>query len=186
MAKLSERLAFFQSLGGQALVDDILASGRAFEAAERRFDSPSSKTTVEWRTPGQVVSYEQIESGLLLRCEQGWCRILWLAPNCAHIRWSQSADGFPPQPSFAVEKRDWPLVELELEESGDWLLLRSMTHRYRIYRPALRLSVETLEGETLCSDSLGMQIGSNAAVRLSMRMTADEACYGLGERSRGP
>ncbi|MBZ0298244.1 MAG: DUF4968 domain-containing protein, partial [Anaerolineae bacterium] len=184
MEQLSEKLAFFKDLGGQSLVDDILATEEALNQAEQRYAVPApDPSALKWRILGAVEQVLTIESGLRLGCEQGWAELKWLAPNCLHVRQGSAPADFDTYFSYAVEKQDWQPVPLEVVEHPDKLLVSSEAYRYRVDRYPLRISVETLDGQPVCGDTLGMQKREDGAVRLSMTLQPDESCYGLGERA---
>lgn len=183
MAKLSEKLEFFKGLGGQSLVDDILATQEHFKRANQRHAVAQSVTPGKWRIVGAVEQVMRLENGLRLACEYGWVELKWLAANCLHVRQGIDPTEFENYFSYAVHKTDWLNVQLDVIDGTDALVVKTASHVYRIGKQPLRLDVETLDGNIVCIDSLGIQRRDDGAVRLSMKLHPEETCYGLGERA---
>jgi alpha-glucosidase len=184
MNKLSERLEFFRRMAGQGLVDDILQTEENLRQARERFEKNKlSDETLKWRIVGAVESMTEGQDGILLQCEQGWVQMRWLAPDCVHIRYGSVPADFETYFSYAVNKSDWPSVGRDVVHHSDAIVVRTSDYIYRIKKFPLHLTVETYQGQTVCADALGVQRREDGAVRLSMHLQADEACYGLGERA---
>jgi alpha-glucosidase len=185
MAKLSERLLSFKAMSGQVLVDDILATAENFKQADQRYSQPKPAGAFKWRIMGAVEQIILTEKGLRFGCEQGWVDLVWLAPNCLHVRQAGSPAEFDSYFSYAVHKTEWSPVNREMIEHDDHLLVKTDVCVFRIWKYPLRLSVETFDGQGICMDAPGIQKREDGAVRLSMRLHPDEFCYGLGERAEG-
>ncbi|MAS34212.1 MAG: hypothetical protein CL610_09400 [Anaerolineaceae bacterium] len=181
----SEKLEFFRRLGGQALVDDIHATARQFQQADQRFMTPNADASTKWRIPGAVESVQLTEEGIRLKCEQGWLDLRWLAPNCLHLRFASSPNDFDSYFSYAIHKQHWTTVSLEIKEERDQILVATSAYVYRITTRPFGLTVETIKGRVICRDSPGIQKNERGAVRLTMRLRPEEACYGMGERAAG-
>ncbi len=181
---MADELQFFKYLGGQSLVDDILSS--EIELKNRaRHDTRPSAIDLKWRIVGAVISVHEVESGLDLECEWGWVALRWLTAHCLHIRHESQRESLKDYTSEVVVKYDWPEVELEVIEGQDALEIRTEAYTYRVGKNPLRLGIETLTGQLICIDSLGIQRRPDGAARLSMKLHPEEACYGLGERAEG-
>lgn len=183
--QIPEPFHFFRSLGGQALVDDILATAEHFRRADQLHAVPKQNVVLKWRIIGAVEEVLELETSLRLRCEQGWVELKWLAANCLHVRQATTAAELDTYFSYAVHKTDWAPLVPEVTDEGSKLVIHTEEYVYHIWKQPFRLEVTTSDGQMVCADSPGMQVREDGAVRLSMALRPEETSYGLGERAEG-
>ena len=94
--------------------------------------------------------------------------------------------------SYAVEKTDWPPVDVAFEDSADALTLRTAAITCRVQKSPCRLSFYDAAGKLLASDAdgLGWQHPGDAAGEAAASSAANACCpgahlYGLGEKAFG-
>ena len=179
---MADNLQFFKDLGGQSLVDDILASEIEFRNRARHDTRPSA-IDLKWRSAGAVIAVHRVVKGIDLGCEWGWVALRWVSPHCLHVQHETQRELFTDYSSEAVIKHDYPKIELEVTEGQDALIVKTESYAFRIGKRPLRLGIETLAGQVICIDSTGIERRPDGASRLSMQLHPEEACYGLGERA---
>ena len=175
----SDNLALFRSLGGQSLVDDILA----YEKIARDQVSAPVDSALPWQQVGSVEQTIEIERGLRVKCERGWVQLEWLAADCLHVRHASNPTDFDTYFSYAVDKTDWPSVNVAVTSGEQAVALKVGALVYRVGKQPFRLGIETTDKRLICIDSHGIQFRSDGAVSLTMKLHPQETCYGLGERA---
>lgn len=184
MAK-REIIQFFTELGGRPLVDDVKSYEKTIRGYNRQY-GVKRRGNLPWQTPGNVERVVPYERGLRLRCQRGWVELRWIAADCMRVRWLQQNDEPFIEPfSYAVSKVDWPVVPIDMTQDGESVIMRSAEISCRISRRPFHLTLETLDGQLVCTDSAGMQMRDDGTTRLCMAMQLDESSYGLGERAFG-
>jgi alpha-glucosidase len=182
-----DTIRFFTELGGKKLVDDIKAYEKVVGRYNRQF-AVKKRASAQWLTLGAVQQVFAYERGVRLRCQNGWLELHWVAADCLRVRMRTQDDKFFAPFSYAVHKVDWPSVPFEVVDDGQdsaQLEIRSDLLICRIDKRSSRLRLETLDNVVICGDKQGVQWRADGALRLSMGMRPDEACYGMGERAFG-
>jgi alpha-glucosidase len=173
----------YLNLGGKQLVDDIKVSDKNIEKQNKRVEG-KKRRPAPWQTTGAIRRIIPYERGLRFTCERAWVELQWLTADCLRVRLHVDGD-FPVPFSYAVSKVEWPVVPIEVVEGEDALEVHSASMICRIGKRPFRIGLETLEGELICVDRVGMRWQPEGAIGLSMAMMPDESCYGLGERAFG-
>lgn len=183
MNRKTNALQWFSRLGGKDLVDAILQCEGVIREYDRRYgDKPPSSGA--WIKPGSVLRVIPEGQGARFECERGWVEVYWLTATIVRVRFRIGGGNFEPIVSQAVTRRDWPEIEVTVEEADDAYLLRSPSFTCRVSKQPFSLQIETSNGTSLCRDLGGIQY-REGGVRLSMALRPDESCYGLGERAAG-
>jgi alpha-glucosidase len=183
MAK-KEVIQFFQNLGGKQLVDEIKASEKLIERQNKRFESKKPRPA-PWQSIGAVKGMIPYAYGARFACDNGWVELHWIAPDCVRVRLQIVSGEFYPPFSYTISRVDWPIVPVEIIEGEDALELRTSELVCRVGKRPFRIGLETLDGQHICVDRAGMRYQADGPVSLSMAMSPDEACYGMGERAAG-
>ena len=125
---------------------------RTFISLLKRTMTPHSPT---YRFLGDITSFDYLHQSLTITCGQATVRIDVLAPDLIRIR--LAPDGhFGAGFSYAIEKTEWPAVDVAFEEGADALLLRIASITCRVQRSPCRLSFSDANGRFLASDSDGL------------------------------
>ncbi len=185
MTNKTGKFGAFTEKENKQFADDVASTGRILSAYNRRYQTPKN-TDMKWRILGEVERVQAGKRGVILECEQGAVGIHAVAVNCLRIRAARNASQLQHAPfSYSVEKTSWPEVPLQIETGQNEIILRTASLLCRIHRYPFRISLETLNHQSICEDTLGIQLREDEAVRLSMRLQPDETSYGLGERASG-
>ena len=125
---------------------------RTFITLLRRTMAPHSPT---YRFLGDITSFDYHDQSLTITCGQSTVRIDVLAPDLIRVR--LAPDGhFGAGFSYAIEKTEWPAVDVAFEESADTLLLRTASITCQVQRSPCRLSFSDANGRLLASDADGL------------------------------
>ena len=149
--------------------------------------TPHSPT---YRFLGDITSFDYHDQSLTITCGQATVRIDVLAPDLLRVRLApdgQFGAGF----SYAIEKTEWPAVDVAFEESADALLLRTAAITCRVQRSPCRLTFTDANGRLLASDAEGLgwpqpsTTGEPGGGICRQRLAPGAHIYGLGEKAFG-
>jgi alpha-glucosidase len=171
---------FLKSLGGQALVDAIKTSD---EHLLHHLPSDETRRRTIWQPLGAVQSFVPYERGVRFACERGQVEMQWLTDDCLRVRLKISAGDFETPFSYAVHKTDWQPITLDIQDRVESIEIRSGALLVYVNKTAFALIIETLDGQPICRDTIGIQHQANGAVALSMALHPAESSYGMGERA---
>ncbi len=133
---------------------------------------------------GNVDSFSQIESGIVLHCEnEQELHVRFLKPNMVRVV-LQRPQFRQPLLDYPLAKTDWPAVEVKLQQEPARLVLVSSELKVVIQKSPCRLKILDNTGKVICEDDPGMGIGWNGReVRNWKTIAADEKFFGLGEKT---
>ena len=160
---------------------------RTFINLLKRTMTPPTPT---YRSLGDITSVDYHDQSLIITCGQATVRIDVLAPDLMRIRLAPDGhfgDGF----SYAIEKTEWPAIEVAFEESADALLLRTASMTCRVQRSPCRLTFLDANGRLLASDAEGLgwpqpgTTGEQGGGICRQRLAPGAHFYGLGEKAFG-
>ncbi|MEO8393552.1 MAG: TIM-barrel domain-containing protein [Chloroflexota bacterium] len=183
MLRRIDPLQIYADVGGKTLVDAIKFCEKINEQYNRRHLTRRRSST-SWHELGRVQQVQRADRSLRIGCENGWIELYWPAPNVLRARLRTLDGNFSPPDSATIKNSDLSAVTLDISESEDSVMMRSSSLVCHIQKKPFRLRLETYpDRRIVCADLMGMQWGDLGDVRLSMTLTQDEACYGLGMRA---
>ena len=137
--------------------------------------------TAPLQRPGSVISWQPIQQGLMLKCEQAQIELKWLNAEILRVR---LLDQSPEQTfSYAISKQDWNEIPVRISENHAEISVHTASHTAIIDKQTARIQIQDNEGAVISADSEGMAWQTDAKVQLSLTLQKDEACYGTGERA---
>ncbi len=182
MLRRTDPLQLYADIGGKRLVDAIKACEKTTDQYDRRYLS-KRRSSANWHEVGRVRQIVRDERSVRLDCENGWIELYWSAPDCLRVRLRTLDASFEPPISAAVENPDLAPVTFELTDSETMLELRTSALVCRVSKRPFKLWLELPDRRLVCSDAGGIQWGDLGDVRVTLALTQDEACYGLGMRA---
>ena len=150
-------------------------------ALNRRFEPP--KPSGAYQRLGAVQNAEPHMRGARLQTQHGYIDVSFLSSDVVRVRVRADAD-FEPPFSYAVEKVDWLVPTLEVQEHPQYVVVRSEQIVCEIEKENGRLRFTTPDGRVLSQDAEGVA-WRGPEVRWSRHLPPHERCYGLGERGSG-
>ncbi len=170
--------------------EPLAKNAEVLAAYDAKHKKPAPANPGEWQNPGSVESYEQITSGLLLRCTHADVQLIWLRSDVVQVRVSPAKSGFAERFSYSIAKTDYEPVALDISEDKEAptaLYIETSTHIYTITHDNFGLSVDTRDSWSIYEEYTGAswRTGDSDAVRLHLQLSEDqhEAVYGTGERA---
>ncbi len=143
-------------------------------------------TPEAYRTLGDITSYHFEQQRLDLRCGAAAVRIDLLAPDLLRVRLApdgQFDHGF----SYAVERTEWPPVEVTFQAGDGALELCSAALTCRVQTSPCRLSFYDPLGRLLAADADGLGWGEpvdgDRPAICRQRLLPGSHLYGLGEKA---
>lgn len=139
----------------------------------------------EYAFPGRVLAHSRREQHVELTCENAMVQITVLAPDLMRVRVSPSGRFLPPF-SYAVAKPDddWAPAVFAVEETEQYLWIRTARLHCRVERAQMRLAFLDPDGSVVNADAAGAgwEVGSERVVCWK-QMPLQEHLYGLGEKT---
>jgi len=175
---------------------------RWYESRFGRYRLPEPEDAVDWIRPGPVVRHAVRGRTLAVDCAQGTYLLTVLTPAMVRVRvvpasqtdWEDvDQDALEAPPSYAVVKPDdaWPPCQVDVEETGSALELKTADLICRVEKDSGRLTFLDAEGRVINEDAAGAGWlpgdgdGPGSPVICQKRIQPDEHFYGLGERTCG-
>ncbi len=167
-----------QGMGWQAALRAVHYTNTV-RALNRRFEPP--KPSGAFQKPGVVQNVEPHMRGVLIQTEHGYLDVSFLAEDMVRVRVRPDAN-FDPPFSYAVEKVDWLVPTLEVQDRPQRVSVRSEQIVCEVEKENGKLRFSTPDGRVLSQDAEGVA-WRGPEVRWSRQLPPDERCYGLGERA---
>lgn len=180
----NELEAFFLLHGGEQFVADMKLAEATMKRYTQQYAANDGTIASVWRQPGVVEQIVPTERGMQLHCQQGVLDLLLISADCLCVRWLATGDLAEPL-SYAISKFEWSLVQFTWRETPRFIELRTSALVCIIQKNSLRIEYQTAVGRPICSELKGIEYRSDGAVRLSLNLRPDEACYGVPERAEG-
>jgi alpha-glucosidase len=137
----------------------------------------------EWHSIGKVTGSQAIGSEITFHTEHAIVQVSVLAPDIVRVRMAQGST-FGPDYSWAVVKKDWPAVHVEVSKSPNQDVIRTGKLEIHAQLSPFRLAFYDASGRLISRDSedLGMA-WDGRQVRCWKDMPEDEHYFGLGENA---
>jgi alpha-glucosidase len=177
--KESNHLDFYKWLGGQELVDAVNAGQESLQ----RYVTKPQQSNAPWQNVGAIKEFTANERDIHFICENGKVELFWIAEDCLRLRFKTTEGDFEAPFSYAVFKTEWQPISFEVNDGVESIEIRSSALLCYVNKSAFALTVETLDGNPICRDTLGMQYRTDGSVGLSMALHPQETSYGMGERT---
>jgi alpha-glucosidase len=139
----------------------------------------------EWHSVGKVTGSQVEGSRITFHTEHAVVQVWVLAPGIVRVRMAQGSS-FGPDYSWAVMKKQWPAVHVEVSHSANLEVIKTGKLEIHAQLSPFRLSFDDATGKLISKDSddLGMA-WDGKQVRCWKQMPEDEHYFGLGENA-GP
>ena len=139
----------------------------------------------EWHSIGKVTSQQVEGNRITFHTAHAIVQLSVLAPGIVRVR-AEQGSSFGPDYSWAVIKKDWPAVHVEVSQSPNQEVIKTGTLEIHAQLSPFRLSIDDASGRPISKDSddLGMA-WDGKQVRCWKQMPEDEHYFGLGENA-GP
>lgn len=139
----------------------------------------------EWHSIGKVIGSQVEGSRITFHTEHAVVQVSVLAPDVVRVRAAQGTS-FGPDDSWAVVKKDWPAVHVEISHASDEEVIRTGKLEIHAQLSPFRLSFDDASGRLISKDSNDLGMAWNGKqVRCWKQMPEDEHYFGLGENA-GP
>jgi alpha-glucosidase len=146
---------------------------------------PAQAARSNYLFPGRVLAWQRHNQRIELTCQNAMVRIAVLAPDVVRVRVSPT--GLPSAPfSYAIARRDeaWPPVELSVEETPGYLLVRTARLHCRIAKEHLAIAFLDPDGSVINADAAGAGWQEGAErVACWKHLPPGEHLYGLGQKT---
>ena len=183
---IQEQDAEFIDAFQQAIIDNQTVIARYDE----QYLSPAPDDVPDWTTLGAVVTYRELDNGVLIACENGYAQVIVIAPMTIQVRVQSESDDFGDYFSYYVAQTTHEPPAFRISESvpyattdDDTIYIETDTHTFRVNKDDFRLAVDTRYGRTIYNETDSVSWANNDAVRLRAALRPDEASYGTGERA---
>jgi alpha-glucosidase len=139
----------------------------------------------QWQSIGSLKSFKRESNRVILDCQNAEVQITSLAADLIRVRMMPGHVSGRDE-SWAVVKRDWPLVPVEITEARDMLRFATAELSVEVAKAPCRISFRDKHGTVINQDDPGNGMAWNGKeVRVWKVMPPDEYYYGLGEKA-GP
>ncbi|MCD4686893.1 MAG: glycoside hydrolase family 31 protein [Anaerolineae bacterium] len=167
-----------QGMGWQAALRAVQYNN-TLRSMDRRF--APKKPRGRFRMLGSVTGVEQGPRGALIHTEQGALELHVVAPDIVRVR-VHTESNFPPPFSYAVHKIDWPQPAVQVDTSGQSVVVSTEQLVCRVDRETGRITFSILDGRVISEDAEGLAWRGNE-VRWTRKLPPNERSYGLGQRA---
>ncbi|HUT55413.1 MAG TPA: glycoside hydrolase family 31 protein [bacterium] len=135
--------------------------------------------------PGRVLSVENTPARVIFHCEGGAVEVAGMGSRVVRVI-ADPNGRLKPALSYAVDNLTPPGAVLEMEEAGEFILLKGEAIAMQVNRDPLRLTFLDDQGRAVNQDAEAGGLGwRGAEVMVSKVMPASEHYYGFGEKT-GP
>src|SRR5437867_906657 len=121
------------------------------------------------------------KASVILSGRPGLLQFSALAPDLFRLRATRS-EAFAPDYSWALAKRDWPLVAARVHQNRTQVTLMTPQAAFQVHLPTGSWLLKVAGAVSVASapDGNGFEKESSAA-RISLKIADEEAIFGLGE-----
>lgn len=141
----------------------------------------SSDKEAQWQTLGELKSYDVQGNRVLLRCENAYIELYFIADKILRVRVQPENDDFSDYFSYYVDSLDSSIESLKIRDKDDYLLIEVGHYTYSIRREDSSLEVISKGLRFATKD--GAIFSDDGQVGLSIALEDNEASYGTGERA---
>lgn len=167
-------------IGGLGVARESLGA-EPYGAAGR--DPNTSATHAGWQSIGSVSVTESKGNQATFGNSKATVVVTALAPDLIRVR-MVPATSLPPDHSYAVVKKDWPQVALEIAGNKEAKIIRTSELEVRAQLSPFRLAFYDRNGQLISEDANNTGLcWDGPRVRCWKQMPADEQYFGLGEKS---
>ena len=138
----------------------------------------------QWRSAGNVdTTYTFGNTGATLRAGSTVLTIRVLAGDLIRVRFQSHPSDLPDR-SWAVQKTDWPAVDVQMNDTPASLVVTTPEITLVVQKKPLRLTFRDRTGGVIASDDASRGMSWNGAeVCVWRTMPPDERYYGFGEKA---
>ena len=137
----------------------------------------------EWHSIGKVTGTQVEGSRITFHTAHAIVQVSVLAPGIVRVRMAPGST-FGPDYSWAVVKKQWPAVHVELSHAPNMEVIRTGKLEIHARLSPFRLSFDDAAGQTISKDSEDLGMAWNGKqVRCWKQMPQDEHYFGLGENA---
>ena len=137
----------------------------------------------EWHSIGKVTESQVKGDQVTFHTDHAIVQISVLAPDIVRVRMTPGS-AFGPDYSWAVVKRQWPAVHVEVSREPNMQLIRTGKLVIHAQLAPFRLAFYDSNGQLISEDSRDLGMAWNGSeVRCWKQMPSDEQYFGLGENA---